>query len=275
MKNNIVINNPCSENWEDMQDSPEGKFCEKCSKCIVDFTDKTDKEITDIFAHANGKEICGKISPKSFSKIAAGIVLITHLSFVQAQVKTNFVTPLEQKASNIIKVSGKLVFKKTKKEISNAEVFFICRSKYIKTTTDANGNFLLEIPQELIQRKNVLHFNFDKLNDQTYKSLDRKPTNVMNGDIYENTSIIFKREEKINNQEFQIDTQHAYIGAVVINTESPPDYCYFNGKSISERKFEKLKDENPDYQYFFFRNKEAEIIVQKSYLSSLQLLYSN
>ncbi|MBW7675632.1 hypothetical protein [Chryseobacterium chendengshani] len=36
-----------------------------------------------------------------------------------------------------------------------------------------------------------------------------------------------------------------------------PDYYYFNGKSISEKKFEKLKEENPNYQYFFFKNKEA------------------
>ncbi|WET49901.1 hypothetical protein PYS58_01970 [Chryseobacterium indologenes] len=275
IKRNIIINNPCSEHWEDMQDSSEGKFCEKCSKCIIDFTEKTDQEIKDVFALAKGKEICGKISPKSFSKIAAGIVLVTHLSFVQAQVENNFDTFVEQKASNIIRISGKLIFKRTKKEIGNAEVFFICRSRYIKTTTDNNGIFILEIPEELLQRKNVLHFNFDKLNDQTYKSIDRRPTNIMNGDIYENASIIFKKGERINDQEFQIDSQHSYIGGVTLMTEMPPDYYYFNGKNISKRKFEKLKDENPEYQFFFFTDKEGEAIAEKSYLNSLRLLYSD
>lgn len=275
MKNNIRINNPCPEKWEGMQDSPEGKFCEKCSKCVIDFTDKTDQEIENVFTQSNGKEICGKISTKSFSKVAAGIILVTHLSFVQAQVKTNFSTPIEQKVSNITKVSGKLVFKRTKKEIGNAEVFFICKSKYIKTTTDKNGNFTLEIPNELIERKNVLYFDFEKLNNETYKNLDRKPSNVMNGDIYENASIIFLKNEPIHEKEIQIDSQQSYIGGVSMMSESPPDYYYFNGKSISERKFEKLKKENPNYQYFFFENKEAEVISKKSYLNSLQLLYSD
>lgn len=80
----INITNPCPENWDNMQDSPQGKFCEICSKCVVDFTDKTDQEITEIFADAKGKEICGRISVKSLSKMAAGIILITNLTFVQA-----------------------------------------------------------------------------------------------------------------------------------------------------------------------------------------------
>lgn len=63
----IKINTPCPESWNAMQDSPQGKFCEICSKCVVDFTDKTDHEITEIFADAKGKEICGRIPVKSFS----------------------------------------------------------------------------------------------------------------------------------------------------------------------------------------------------------------
>ncbi|MEY8761108.1 hypothetical protein [Chryseobacterium tongliaoense] len=258
-----------------MQNSIEGKFCEKCSKCVIDFTDKTDKQIQNIFKKADGKEICGRISTRSLSMAATGIILITNLTFAQAQTKNNFEIATEQKAVNIIKVSGKLIFKRTKKEIPDAEVFFICKSKYIKTTTDENGNFVLEIPDELIKRKNVLYFDFEKLNNETYKNPDREAPNLVNGDIYENTSIIFNKNEQIDNKEFQIDSQHSYVGGAVIMSERPPDYYYFNGKNISERKFEKLKKENPNYQYFFFKNKEAEIISRKDYLNSLQLLYPN
>jgi len=273
MKKNIIINNPCSENWNNMQDFSLGKFCEKCSKCVVDFTDKTDAQVHDIFKAANGKEICGRISARSLA-MATGIILITNLSLVQAQTKTNFGVITERKITDVTKISGKLIFKRTKKEIADAEVFFICKSEYIKTTTDKNGNFTLEIPNELIEKKNVLYFDFEKLNNETYNNLDRKPSNVMNGDIYENTSIIFLKNEQIKEKEIQIDSQYSYIGGVSIMSEAPPDYYYFNGKSISERKFEKLKKENPNYQYFFFKNKEAEVISKKSYLNNLQLLYS-
>jgi hypothetical protein len=129
----------------------------------------------------------------------------------------------------------------------------------------------------LIKRKNVLYFDFDKLNNETYKNPDRKVPNTINADIYENTSIIFSKKEQINEKEFQIESQHRYleIGAVVVTSENPPDYYYFNGKSMSEKKFDKLKKENPNYQYFFFKDREAEIISGKGYLDSLQLLYSN
>lgn len=275
MKNQIKIYNPCPENWENMQNSPDGKFCEKCSKCVVDLTDKTEEQIQNIFKTANGEEICGRISIKSLSIAAAGIILITNLTFVQSQTKNDFGIVIEQKAINITKVSGKLIFKRTKKEIANAEVFFIHKSKYIKTKTDEKGNFVLEIPNDLIERKNVLYFDFEKLNNKTYKSLDRKVSNLMNSDIYENTTIIFTKNEQISEKEFQIDSQHSYVGGIAITTEKPPNYYYFNGKSISERKFEKIRKENPDYQFFIFDDKEAEIIARKSYLEAIRLLYSN
>lgn len=277
MKNQIKIHNPCPENWDDMQDFPSGKFCDKCSKCVIDFTDKTDEQIQDILTIANGKEICGRISTRPLALAAAGIILVTNLTFAQAQTKNSFNITTEQKATEITKVSGKLIFKRTKKEIPNAEVFFICKSKYIKTTSDENGNFTLEIPNELLGRKNILYFDFEKLNTEVYKNLDKKPSHLKHDDIYENTSIIFLKKEQINEKEFQIDSQHRYLelGAVVLTPERPPDYYYFDGKSISGEKFDRLKNENPNYLYFLFTGKEAEIISKKADLSSLQLLYSN
>lgn len=273
MKRNIKITKPCPEKWETMQNTSEGKFCEKCSQCVVDLTDKTNDQIQDILNSSGGKEICGKIP--SLSMFAAGIILVTNLNFVQAQTKTDFTLKTEQKATAITRLSGKLIFKLNKKEIANAEVFFLSKSRYYKTLTDENGNFVLEIPNEFIEKKNVLYFDFEKLNKSTIEDLRRKPINPMNADIYENTSVFFSKNEKINNLEFQIDMEHSYVGGLFVSNERPPDYYYLNGKSISERKFEKLQKENPNYQFFFFKDKEAEIISGKSYLNSLRLLYSN
>ncbi len=239
MKNNIRIIKPCLENWESMRDSAEGRFCEKCSKCVIDLTERTDDQIQEIMKQAEGKEICGRISVKSLSALVAGIIIVSNLTFVQAQTKNDFGIATEQKTVNSTKVSGKLIFKRTKKEIPNAEVFFIHKSKYIKTTTDENGNFVLEIPNELIGKKNILYFDFDKLNKEIYKSPDRKIPNEINVDIYENTTVIFTKNEEINNKEFQIASEFLTMGAVVIKSERPPDYYYFNGRSISEKKIQK------------------------------------
>ncbi|GAE65606.1 peptidase associated/transthyretin-like domain-containing protein [Chryseobacterium indologenes] len=273
MKNSLKIHNPCPENWDDMQDLPSGKFCEKCSRCVIDFTHKTDEEIRDIFNTADGEKICGRITTRSAALAAAGIILITNLSFVQAQTKDSFRMATEQKAANITKVSGRLISNSTKKEIPGAEVFFICKSKYIKAITHEDGTFALEIPNELIEKKNILYFDFDKMNEVERKVNNKKDSITSMG--LENETVIFEKNEKLENKEFQIESQYATIGGVVIMSERPPDYYYFNGKSISERKFEKLQKENPKYQFFFFKGKEAEVISRKTYLNSLRLLYSD
>ncbi len=86
--------------------------------------------------------------------------------------------------------------------------------------------------------------------------------------------ISITEKEPINEKEFQIDSQSAYVGAVVIMTERPPDYYYFNGKSVSEKKFEKLRKANPAFQFFIFDEKEAEVVAGKSYINNIRLLFS-
>ncbi len=61
MKNSLKIHNPCPENWDDMQDLPSGKFCEKCSRCVIDFTHKTDEEIRDIFNQLMEKKFVAEL----------------------------------------------------------------------------------------------------------------------------------------------------------------------------------------------------------------------
>lgn len=207
------------------------------------------------------------------SLAAAGIILVTNLSFTQAQIKNNQDITTQQRATAVTKVSGKLILKTTKREIPNSNVFFVCKSKYIKTTTNENGNFTLEIPNELIEQRNVLYFSFDKTND-VGKEADQTEDSINSNEL-KNKTIIFEKNEKLENKEFQIDHQYVLVGDIAILSEAPPDYYYFDGKSVSKNKFNKLKKANPDYQYFYFKNKEAEIISGKRYLSRLQLLYSH
>ncbi|AZA82530.1 hypothetical protein C1637_07930 [Chryseobacterium lactis] len=273
IRKNIKINDPCPEKWENMQDSQEGKFCKKCSKYIVDFAEKTDEQIQNVFDTANGKEICGRIPSISIPKIAAGIILITNFTFVQAQIENNFKAATEQKAVDVTRLSGRLIFKETKKIIPNTEVLLITKSKLIKTTTNENGYFLLKIPNDLIEDENVLYFNFDKLNEAKRKG--NKVGDTISGYSYGNQAVIFKGNEKIENKEFQIGYGGFTIGAVVIVNDPQPDYYCFNGKSMSREKFLKLRKKNPHYPYFSFEGKEAKVVSKIDYLDTLHLLYSD
>lgn len=269
----LNIHKPCTENWDHMQSSLHGKFCDICSKHVVDFTEKTEQEVQDIFNQANGKEVCGKL-PVSFSKIATGVILITNLTFSQAQTTAHTFVTTEQNTSHLTMLSGKLIFKNSKKEIPNAEVIFIHKTQYIKTLTDENGYFSLEIPSDLISKRNVLSFNFDTLNEKIRSNPERKVPNVIDADLYENQSILFTKNETINDKVFIIEPVQHYLGGISIMQDQPPDYYFFDGKSISEKKFERLQNENPDYQFFIFGGKEAQAIAGKSYIRTLRLLYS-
>ncbi|KNB62987.1 hypothetical protein [Chryseobacterium sp. Hurlbut01] len=266
------ITNPCPENWDNMQDSPQGKFCEICSRCVIDFTEKTNQEIKDIIDQTNGKRICGKISSKSFSKVAASMILITNLTFIQTQINESVKSSTLQTLQDATKVSGRLVSEKNQKVIAGAEVIFVKKEQLIKTTTNENGYFSLVIPNDLLADRNLLYINFDKLNAIIIKK-QRSDNDESHGG-YGKRSVIFSGDKKFENEKIMIGGAYTLIGEVVVVNDPPPNYYYIDGENVSKEKFEKMRRENPEYQYFYFDDKEAEVIDNNSFIDSLYLLYS-
>lgn len=88
-------------------------------------------------------------------------------------------------------------------------------------------------------------------------------------------SSIFKTNELLGKENFEIEERYTTIGAVVITSPEPPDFYFLDGKKIGKRKFEKIKVEHPEYKYLAFYD---EVIVQKltkkSFVNNLYLLYS-
>lgn len=173
----IRIDNPCSENWEQMLESENGKFCQNCSKNVIDFTTLTDKQIIDIVSKSSGRS-CGRLTnnqlnrtiydkqevayPTLFSKIAASFLLVslTQNSTASPVKKwaTNFVSsPSEIKKAKTVQekkrigdstitVRGKLLDVKTKETIPFANV--LIRSLNLGTTTNIDGEFKFEVPSQ-------------------------------------------------------------------------------------------------------------------------------
>jgi hypothetical protein len=61
MKQNfqILIPNPCSENWDKMNPNKIGRHCSVCNKTVVDFTKMSDNEIKQYFLVNASKKTCG------------------------------------------------------------------------------------------------------------------------------------------------------------------------------------------------------------------------
>ena len=57
----INIPTPCSQSWEEMASTGDGRFCTHCQKTVIDFTDYSDTALYNFFA-TNKTPLCGHFS---------------------------------------------------------------------------------------------------------------------------------------------------------------------------------------------------------------------
>lgn len=55
----IVVPKPCSQHWDKMTPTGEGKYCGACQKIVVDFSTMTAEQIQTYFLENQGKKTCG------------------------------------------------------------------------------------------------------------------------------------------------------------------------------------------------------------------------
>jgi hypothetical protein len=56
----LLIPEPCHENWEDMSPAGKGRFCASCQKVVIDFSRMTDNELAAFFKKPSGS-VCGRL----------------------------------------------------------------------------------------------------------------------------------------------------------------------------------------------------------------------
>ncbi len=173
------IDEPCSENWQNMSASEKGKFCMNCQKEVVDFTSLKDEEIIRLIENSKGS-VCGRFEtvqlnkpmqvsynlrrPYSMKLIVAGIVLLTVVSpvylnatdkpVVEVQQHSSFINPVEPaKKDSVFIFKGRLLNKVDGTPVANVEV----QSGEFSATTDAEGRFELKISQEQARELFFVH----------------------------------------------------------------------------------------------------------------------
>lgn len=253
----IRIEKPCDEIWDEMQPVPEGKFCEKCKQKVFDFSGNTTAGVFE----RNTSKICGKISNKK--PLLSGILIAFSLStsvLGNAQ-KLENKTALENVHQNYVTITGTLLSKE-KRELISGEISLVTLDKIYAAKADEKGNFSLTFPEKALSEYNVIRIDYTITDFNGKKFTDYK-------------SSIFTTKELLGQKDFQIEEEFFTIGAVVIVNPPPPDFYFFDGKKIGKRKFEKLKQDNPDYQSIIFYD---DVIVQKltgkTFVNNLYLLYS-
>jgi hypothetical protein len=56
----ITIPTPCHENWDNMTNVQQGKFCGSCQKNVVDFSDMSDRQVAEFFKKPSTGSVCGR-----------------------------------------------------------------------------------------------------------------------------------------------------------------------------------------------------------------------
>ena len=97
----VVLTEPCTQNWDEMNPAEKGRFCMQCNKTVVDFTKSTDREIIRHLKKNKEVECCGrfrddqlnhwlvdsgisKTNPALYS-LLAGLLLLTASQNISAQ----------------------------------------------------------------------------------------------------------------------------------------------------------------------------------------------
>jgi hypothetical protein len=66
-KTQLLVYNPCHEQWDNMQPNTEGRFCGSCQKTVVDFTAMSDQELLAWFARGRG-DVCGRMTEDQLNR---------------------------------------------------------------------------------------------------------------------------------------------------------------------------------------------------------------
>lgn len=56
----LIIADPCHENWDHMSQAEKGRFCASCQKQVIDFTNMSDSQLAAFFKKPSDGSVCGR-----------------------------------------------------------------------------------------------------------------------------------------------------------------------------------------------------------------------
>lgn len=164
----ITIPAPCTERWDEMRPSGQGRHCNACQNTVIDFTAMTDEQILNVFRHARGHTPCGRFlssqlnreliparKPSLWARVAgkaAALMLLLQSASatVQAQVTKPKATTVQHNNEQegqpaMMSINGRIVDGATGQPLPGYQVSIVT----YKAVTDSMGCFTLFIPASM------------------------------------------------------------------------------------------------------------------------------
>jgi hypothetical protein len=175
----LNLENPCSENWELMSLTNDGRYCAKCCKEVVDMTTWANNDFVNYF-NLNQEKICGRLYESQINKLFVDNTILQRrklnyekaialiMSFfalhnVSAQNQLNQTIGTEIVASpksDTIKISG-IITGENSKPLNNVSIEFNDKNY----NTDSNGYFEI-ILYSAVAKNGLLVFNYEGLGQE-------------------------------------------------------------------------------------------------------------
>ncbi len=111
---NIPI--PCSERWEEMQITEDGRYCGSCAKTVIDFTQYSDVQLIEFFSKQKGS-VCGhfrkvqlgrRLQPMAPQSRLFPVILLTAGMLLAAGVTTAQQLPPQTKSATTVSMNKKV-----------------------------------------------------------------------------------------------------------------------------------------------------------------------
>jgi hypothetical protein len=184
----LSIQNPCNENWDNMEPRSIGKHCLSCNKTVVDFTNFTDEQLLQFFQKPQ-ESICGRIEEERLNSPLILPVLpkknrIQWLFPLTAVLSIFGIGKVKaQDSSNLIKP---VILNNT-----HEKVLFDENNQLIKVKKEFIEIMVLDKNRKVLINKNIkvkynnseLNFNkFDSLNYTIEEGLIKIPTSQFRND---------------------------------------------------------------------------------------------
>lgn len=65
----LSIPEPCHENWDNMDTTEQGRYCNACAKEVIDFSDMSDSEVLNYFLkNKKAEKVCGRAYPDQLGR---------------------------------------------------------------------------------------------------------------------------------------------------------------------------------------------------------------
>lgn len=223
------ISEPCSESWNKMTASDQGKFCLSCQKEVIDFSTMSDEAIIRTIEKSNGK-VCGRAKKSQLNRsmqisynvqryspltsILAGLVVLTLLPACNTEtpkaISELAVTPttkqqvldLKMVTDTIVVLRGKVLTEHTSDPVVDAEVTVVGTS--IKAKVDGAGCFEISLPYTFLESVQFVTIH-SKINEETLSEVSAQS--------------VIKKQEQVFWVENNIELEKASVKPSTVNLE--------------------------------------------------------